>query len=241
MFLASFRQKNFVQKILWSIQEALDYARLHPAREIGRIALEESVAYIRENMPTAMGYHTTRQVLDEALLACEIEGHYLEFGVYKGGSIRYLAKRIKPAVIHGFDSFEGLPENWSGYYRGKGDFSVGGKMPRVPRNAPLYAGWFDETLPKWMREHEGAVRFLYVDCDLYSSAKTILTLLAPRIQTGTVIVFDEYFNHPMWQQNEYKAFQEFVAAHGVSYEYLAYARVQVAVKITDIAPPTAAA
>jgi Methyltransferase domain len=234
LFLASFRQKVFVQKLLWTLQEIRDYARLHPAREMQRVALDETVDYIRAHMPTALGYYTSQQVLDEALAACEIEGHHLEFGVYKGGSLRYLARRIAPAEIHGFDSFEGLPEGWAGSYMGKGYFSVKGKLPRVPRNARLHAGWFDASLPRWLEAHEGPVRFLVIDSDLYSSAVTVLTLLAPRIRPGTVIVFDEYFNHPTWKHGEYKAFQEFAAAHRVAYDYLAYARVQVAVKIRSI-------
>lgn len=235
MFLGSFWQKILVQKFLWTWQETWDYARLHPAREMQRIALEDTVAYIREHMPQALGFYTSQQVLDEALAHCEVEGgHHLEFGVYKGGSLRYLARRIAPARIHGFDSFEGLPEGWAGTYMGKGHFSLGGKLPRVPGNARLHAGWFDDTLPQWLAEHEGPVRFLSIDADLYSSAKTVLTLLAPRLRPGTVIVFDEYFNHPNWQQAEFRAFQEFVAQHQVTYDYLCYARVQTAVKIRSI-------
>jgi hypothetical protein len=48
---------------------------------------------------------------------------------------------------------------------------------------------------------------------------------------GTVILFDEYFNFPNWEQHEYKAFQEFVASHGVTYTYLGFARQQVAVRV----------
>ena len=51
---------------------------------------------------------------------------------------------------------------------------------------------------------------------------------------GTVIVFDEYFNYSGWEEGEFRAFQEFVAARKLSYEYLTYNREhqQVAVRIT---------
>ena len=46
-----------------------------------------------------------------------------------------------------------------------------------------------------------------------------------------MILFDEYFNYPNWEQHEFKAFQEFVSARRVKYTYLAFARQQVAVRI----------
>jgi len=58
--------------------------------------------------------------------------------------------------------------------------------------------------------------------------------LSQRLQAGTVIVFDEYFNYPNWQQHEFKAWREFVAERGVSYEYLAFARQQVALRIRGL-------
>lgn len=75
---------------------------------------------------------------------------------------------------------------------------------------------------------------MHIDCDLYSSTRTILALLAPRIVAGTIILFDEYFNYPNWEQHEYKAFQEFAAASDVKYTYLGFARQQVAVQIGSI-------
>src|SRR5690349_19329637 len=39
---------------------------------------------------------------------------YLEFGVLKGATLRYWSGLLKhpDSFLHGFDSFEGLPENW---------------------------------------------------------------------------------------------------------------------------------
>ena len=72
-----------------------------------------------------------------------------------------------------------------------------------------------------------------MDCDLYSSTRTILEGLASQIVAGTVIQFDEYFNYPGWREHEFKAFHEFIAERGLSYEYLGYTReFSVAVRIT---------
>ena len=73
--------------------------------------------------------------------------------------------------------------------------------------------------------------FIHLDCDLYSASKTVLSLLAPRLKSGTIILFDEYFNYPNWEHHEFKAFREIVAEHGIKYSYLGFARQQVAVRI----------
>jgi hypothetical protein len=54
--------------------------------------------------------------------------------------------------------------------------------------------------------------------------------------SGTIIIFDEYFNYPGWEVGEFKAFAEFVAEKNVSYRYIAYVpnHQQVAVVIERI-------
>jgi hypothetical protein len=151
-----------------------------------------------------------------------------------------MARRIGGKTIHGFDSFEGLPEAWSGFSLGSKAFDVKGKLPRVPANVRLHKGFFDASLPLWLAENPGPVAFIHVDCDLYTSTKTILDLLAPRLVSGTIILFDEYFNYPNWERHEFKAFQEFVVAHSVKYTYLAFARQQVAVRIDALGAEVAA-
>ena len=130
-------------------------------------------------------------------------------------------------------SFEGLPEDWRGPFA-RGVFSTRGRPPRTPPNVRLVKGWFDATLPRFAAAHGGPVALLHVDCDLYSSTKCIFTHLGDRVVPGSVIVFDEYFDYPGWQQHEFRAFAEFVADAGLSDEYLAYNRLheQVAVRVT---------
>jgi hypothetical protein len=229
-----------VQEVLCEALNLLDFAAHHPTREIQKIALAESVRYIQENMTTAIGTYTPRQVLDIALKHVAVDGHFVEFGVFRGGTIRYISSKMSNRIVHGFDSFEGLPESWAGYIMDKGTFSLGGKTPRVPGNVRLHKGWFDASLPLWLGANPGTIAFVHIDCDIYSSTKTIFELIANRITAGTVIVFDEYLGYPRWQHHEFKAFQEFVSANKVKYEYLAFARIQVAIKILSLdAPPNA--
>jgi predicted O-methyltransferase YrrM len=185
-------------------------------------AKREAVDYIIANMQDAMVLPDRLALLGFALSRAPGAGLVLEFGVEKGASLRHLAS-LTPRTVHGFDSFAGLPGDWSGTKEAAGAFSLRGKLPKVPPNAKLHAGWFDSTLPEFLGREPGACALIHVDCDIYSSTVTIFTALKDRIQPGTVIVFDEYFNYPGWRQHEYKAFQEFIAASGLRYRYLGFA------------------
>jgi predicted O-methyltransferase YrrM len=234
MLVTNFRLKYVLYKIVCGIYQLSDVGRIHPARERSLRALQRSVDYIERAMPDALGFDSQRELIEFALKAVATEGHYLEFGVFTGGTIRFIAGRIGQRTIHGFDSFEGLPEVWSGFNLGGKAFDVGGRLPRVLKNVLLHRGYFDASLPAWLENRPGPVAFIHLDCDLYSSTKTIFKLIAPRLASGTVILFDEYFNYPNWEKHEFKAFQEFVAEQGVKYTYLGFARQQVAVRIEAI-------
>jgi hypothetical protein len=97
----------------------------------------------------------------------------------------------------------------------------------------LHQGWFDQTLPQFLAEHTAPVRLINIDCDIYSSTKTVLDLLAPRIQSGTVIIFDEYIGNQHWREDEFKAFREAIKTYGWNYEYLSFSffTKQVVLKI----------
>lgn len=201
-----------------------------------RLALWEDASrttaeYMSDHMVACPVYPGRYQLFDKALSRVNVDGLHLEFGSgWKGKSIDYLADHID-GVIHGFDSFEGLPEEWFGEY-GVGSLSSSGKLPKVKENVHLHKGWFDDVLPEFLKHHVGPAAFLHIDCDVYKSAKTVFNCLGEKIVSGTVIQFDEYFNYPGWKNHEYKAFQEFVSERGLSYQYIGYAeQYAVAVQI----------
>lgn len=201
-------------------------------------ATSETADYVAARMPLVQSVRSWRAVHDVAVRAANLEGGLvLEFGVYSGATANYITSRTGWAM-DAFDSFEGLPDTWrDGYAKGKFARS---SLPDLADTVTLHIGWFDDTLPKYVsaltRERRN-IRYLHIDSDLYTSAKTIFSCLASHIVTGTVIVFDEYFNYAGWKDGEFKAFQEFVADHGVKYEYITYnhEHQQVAVKITACA------
>ena len=79
----------------------------------------------------------------------KIDNLYLEFGVYKGTSINLFAKFLSQhnLEIHGFDSFEGLEEEWiTNEYHPVGTFSLDRKIPKVSYNVKLIKGKVQNTL-----------------------------------------------------------------------------------------------
>ena len=195
--------------------------------------LMSSVSFERENLKDAVSFKDRLQLHRWVAGLAAADGLFLEFGTYKGDSINQFAE-LKPNVTwHAFDSFVGLPEAWTLGARA-GAFSVGGKLPAVRSNVKLIKGFFDATLPAFVRDHAGVqAALVHIDCDLYSSTKTVLEALKGNLGPGSIIVFDELINYPGWQDGEYKAFMEYVAAHGVTFEYLGYSRTgsQVAVRL----------
>jgi hypothetical protein len=234
MLVTNFRLKYVLYRFVLAGYQLLDTGQMHPARERARRALMASTDYIDSKMADALAFDTQKELLDHALDQARADGDYLEFGVFTGGTIRHIARRKPSATIHGFDSFEGLPDAWGGFNLGKGAFSVGGRLPRVPANVTLHKGWFKDTIPTWAARAGRRIAFLHIDCDLYASTVDILNGLAEYLAPGTLILFDEYFNYPGWERHEFKAWQEFTAARRTGYEYVAYARQQVLVRITSL-------
>lgn len=192
----------------------------------------ESAQYINMNMKGVDSVDSSSELLTKALDFATLDGVTLEFGVFKGKSINHIAELTK-GPVYGFDSFEGLPERWRDGF-GKGFFKLN-ELPRVKENITLIKGWFNETLPLFSNNLKSNVRFMHIDCDLYSSTKIIFELLKDNIVPGTVIVFDEYFNYDGWKDGEYKAFKEFITTSNLKYRYIGYNRIheQVAIIIEN--------
>ncbi len=207
-------------------------------------SIVESYRYGAKLAPRARWFSTTSQVLSNAIDSANPAGLFLEFGACFGASITLIAQRTG-ATVHGFDSIEGLPESWetgsgeSLAREGAGTYTTKGMLPPVPANVALHVGVFEDRLPGFAASHPGPVSFIKMDCDLYSSTNTVFRHLGDRLVPGSVIVFDEYFCYPEWRRHEYKAFQEFVGAQGVSYEYLAFSFFtgQAVVRITEVGRP----
>lgn len=173
-------------------------------------------------------------------LAKNNEGLWLEFGTFTGKTINYLAKLVPEKTVYGFDSWEGLPEDWRGCMK-KGFFSTGGVLPEVEENVVLVKGWFSDTASKFLEEHpDEKIAFLHIDCDIYSSTWDVLTACHDRFVVGTIIQFDEYYNYPEWMEHEHKAWEEYTKKYNVDYKIIAWGgpeyhqQQQIIIQITSI-------
>ena len=155
-------------------------------------------------------------------LAAEIgdrEVLYMEFGVHQGESMRYWSRLLRNprSHLHGFDSFRGLPHDWSLEGHERGYFSTGGAVPVIddPR-VEFFVGWFDETLPAYeWPSHD--VLVVMLDADLYSSTSTVLSLVSDKLTPGSYLYFDQ-FHH---RADELRAFAEFVDERDVQFRLVA--------------------
>lgn len=198
-----------------------------------------SAAFANANLGSAGVVRSRDTLLLKALEHAPADGLVCEFGVYKGRTLSIIAKALSNRRVYGFDSFGGLPEAWrSGF--GKGAFRVElSDVPVLPENVKLYAGLFDATLPTMLQEDSRPAAFLHIDCDLYSSTKCVFGALSERLRTGTVIVFDEYYNFPGWEKDEHRALLEAAQGSGFTYKYLFYNPngQQVAIVVTGVRDP----
>lgn len=164
--------------------------------------------------------------------------HILEFGVEFGRSItairdivnvRYAEEKMS---IIGFDSFMGLPEDWNtscSILAPKGCFSQGGQIPEI-EGVKFYKGWFEDTIPEYIKNEGQPIALLHIDCDLYSSTKTVLYGLKDFIVNDTIILFDEWMycamdgnpSLPLEGDHEQKAFYEWANDFNINYEFLDY-------------------
>ncbi len=170
-------------------------------------------------------YDMMKLAMDSAKSDSLKNGLILEFGVYFGKTIRMMANNFPDDIIHGFDTFEGLPGDW--FNTKQGSYSTDGTIPKAPNNVKLYKGLFSDTLPGFLDDQppDIPVRLMNIDCDMYASTKDIFDLINDRVRPGTVIIFDEYVGNPNWKKDEFKAFQEAVDSYGWSYEYIGISMV----------------
>ena len=88
---------------------------------------------------------------------------FYEFGVWRGISFNYLMQRFKKGI--GFDTFEGLPEDW--HNNSLGTYSSDGNIPKV-EGGEFVAGKFEDTLPEYFSVVRPVASIINFDADLYN-------------------------------------------------------------------------
>jgi hypothetical protein len=199
--------RALVGAIGWRLQRALSpaYTALVPPHRW-------PLALVRERVDTQLDLLKLENLVKFLEETNFLKGHVVECGVYRGGTLVTLALWLERLGsgrrVHGFDSFEGLPEPSmhdkpanmeqraiKGRLAGTED-AVWAKARRlsVADRVVLHKGFFEETIPAFS---DSPLSLIHLDCDLFASYKVCLTHLWPRLQPGGVVVFDE-FEDPAW-------------------------------------------
>ncbi len=177
---------------LMRVGRRMSVERLHDVRNaLGALTLGRWLADNANGRP--LPNRSDKTVVYEDMLALVTGEHpvYLEFGVWEGLSLRWWVEHLDNpnARFVGFDSFEGLPEQWRPDYP-PGTFAVGQPPMIDDDRVSFQVGWFNETLPKFeIPEHDQLV--VNIDCTLYSSTATVLEAVEPHLRAGDLIYFDE--------------------------------------------------
>ena len=201
---------------------------------IRRDAVLDSFNYAKENMKGAYSFLDRFDGLSlsiqEARRRFPSRKLVMEFGVYKAGMINHQAKKFPELNFVGFDSFEGLQEQWSGMAPEK-TFDLAGKLPRVRSNVALVKGWFAESGPRWKKENPGAdvPLLVHVDCDTYAATVDVLEFCSDYVEHGLVLHFDDYFGFPDWRTGGFKALQEISEKRRWRLTWLSYGTKEAAV------------
>jgi len=160
-------------------------------------------------------------------------GDYLEFGVYRGYTLWYAQRSadrsgFSEMRFFGFDSFEGLPEVQGNDRKAAlffaGDYRCG--REEVERNlvdhgfdmdrAKLVEGYFNESLTTAVKKKLGmrSAALVMIDCDLYQSTVPVLDFIADLLQSGSIILFDDWDCFGGAEDlGELRAFREFLDGH----------------------------
>jgi hypothetical protein len=217
---------DLIDRIIWRVQYSI--AEKRTFHELEKIAQRESAELINEHLGSAVLFTDLRKFWDRAIGSIPESGLLLEFGVFEGTSTNYFARKLTEAndqrTYHGFDSFEGLSDDWVGTQFAKASYNTFGKQPKVPDNVTLVEGLVEATLPEFyagLSEQPPKIAFMHMDLDTYPPTKFVLDQSVGFLQEGTVIVFDELLGSPGWKQNEYRALIESLPQH-CEYEFIGF-------------------
>ena len=156
---------------------------------------------------------------------------FYEFGVWNGVSFKYLISTFGRGF--GFDTFTGIPEKW--HDNPAGTYSSFGSIPQIS-GGEFIVGKFEDTLPKFFSKKRSVASLINFDADLYSSTICALNNTKDIIDEDTILVFDEFLMNDRWEEDEYKALEEFCNNFNFSYDVLAvsFYTKQIGVKLKKL-------
>lgn len=158
-----------------------------------------------------MNDQVTREETTEILRLAErcltVEGDFVELGCYRGDTSILLGELLRRQQfskhLYIYDSFAGLPEKTREDQSGAGANFQPGELLVTKRevvdkirkhglkNVIIKKAWFDDLTDQ---DLPAQISFAFCDGDLYSSIKTSLKLVVPRLSTQGIIIVHDYNN-----------------------------------------------
>jgi O-methyltransferase len=144
-----------------------------------------------------------------------LEGDYLEFGVFTGSSFVYACRYglkmngISKSLTRyfGYDSFQGFGEQQDHdkhpFYRDS-IFTVNAEkvIANIKRKTKgtetfLFKGFYEDTLRNKTAVEHGInkARIVFIDCDLKEPADLIFKYVTPVLQAGSILMMDDFFSY----------------------------------------------
>ena len=188
------------------------------------------------SLPNLPELHFNKWCFFDAIIKKSIKSKpFYEFGVWRASSFKYLIKVFNKG--YGFDTFSGLPEDWDvgSHVEKKGAYTSDGNVPDI-KGGEFIVGKFEDTLPVFFSESRPMASVINFDADLYSSTICALNFSKSVMDKDTILIFDELIINESWEQDEFKALNEFCSINNCSYEVVAisFFTKQVAVKLIGI-------
>ncbi|MDR3144137.1 MAG: TylF/MycF family methyltransferase [Puniceicoccales bacterium] len=210
---------------------------------------DQSVEFVKKFMPHAVPMTSdTHLLLYSSIIALANfpEGIAIDLGAGVFKSSNLIGAVFCHNIVFACDTFSGLPDVW---VRRDKNFPIGTFAPirhlqnemqppfPVLDNVVAVKGHFNDTIPQIIPIIEDyPIALVHIDSDTYSGAISGLKPLLPLLRVGTILVFDEFYNYPGYENGEYRAFMELIVGNGFQYTPLAFNahHQQVAMQITAI-------
>lgn len=165
-----------------------------------------------------------------------IEGDYIEFGIFKGKSLYHSYKSYKKVcnldgvTFYGLDSFDGFPNENHHFYRRenfKTSYEKVFRQFKKYRNIKIFKGFFDEVISVKELDELKKISFAFIDCDIYESSQVAFKYLKPRMAQGGFIMIDDFTSIDENKNTIMKAFFEVFELNKEVHSYSQYSNGKV--------------
>lgn len=149
---------------------------------------------------------------------------FMELGVFTGNTFNCIRSSLPNNIkLYGFDTFTGLPEDWmindKDILYAKGTFSLD-YIPHNTENTEFVVGNIEDTLDQFLRLNNKKISFVHFDMDLYNPTFFALKQMHNYFVNGSILVFDDFYNLPGWENYSFKALLDYINLHNIEFEPL---------------------